>query len=116
MKVTIAGTGYVGLVTGACLAEVGNDVVCLDLDEKKIRMLNSGEVPIFEPGLAAMVKKCEAAGHLRFTNQGSQSPSCCQSSTTVDQSPRPQESRSSLEKQVGTALAADATPTNVWSA
>lgn len=67
MKVTIAGTGYVGLVTGACLAEVGNDVVCLDLDEKKIRMLNNGEVPIFEPGLAAMVKKCEAAGHLRFT-------------------------------------------------
>ena len=67
MKVAIVGTGYVGLVTGACLAEVGNDVVCLDLDEKKIRMLNSGEVPIFEPGLAAMVKKCEAAGHLRFT-------------------------------------------------
>ena len=67
MKVTIVGTGYVGLVTGACLAEVGNDVVCLDLDEKKIRMLNNGEVPIFEPGLAAMVKKCEAAGHLRFT-------------------------------------------------
>jgi UDPglucose 6-dehydrogenase len=46
---------------------VGNDVVCLDLDEKKIRVLNSGEVPIFEPGLAAMVKKCDAAGHLRFT-------------------------------------------------
>ena len=67
MKVTIAGTGYVGLVTGACLAEVGNDVVCLDLDEKKIRMLNDGEVPIFEPGLAVVVKKCEAAGHLRFT-------------------------------------------------
>ena len=67
MKVTIVGTGYVGLVTGACLAEVGNDVVCLDLDEKKIRMLNNGEVPVFEPGLAAMVKKCEAAGHLRFT-------------------------------------------------
>ena len=67
MKVTIAGTGYVGLVTGTCLAEVGNDVTCLDVDEKKIRMLNNGEVPIFEPGLAAMVKKCEAAGHLRFT-------------------------------------------------
>lgn len=67
MKVTIAGTGYVGLVTGACLAEVGNHVVCLDVDEKKIRMLNKGEVPIFEPGLAAMIKKCEASGHLRFT-------------------------------------------------
>jgi len=67
LKVTIAGTGYVGLVTGACLAEVGNEVVCLDVDEKKIQMLNSGEVPIFEPGLAAMVKKCESAGHLCFT-------------------------------------------------
>ena len=67
MKVTIVGTGYVGLVTGACLAEVGNDVVCLDVDEKKIRMLNEGEVPIFEPGLAAIVRKCEAAGKLHFT-------------------------------------------------
>jgi UDPglucose 6-dehydrogenase len=57
----------VGLVTGACLAEVGNDVVCLDVDEGKIRMLNNGDVPIFEPGLAAMVKKCEATGHLRFS-------------------------------------------------
>ena len=65
MKVTIAETGYVGLVTGACLAEVGNEVVCLNVDEKKIRMLNNGEVPIFEPGLEAMVNKCEAAGHLK---------------------------------------------------
>jgi UDPglucose 6-dehydrogenase len=67
VKVSIIGTGYVGLVTGACLAEVGNDVICLDLDAKKIQMLNRGEVPIFEPGLAPMVRKCEAAGHLRFT-------------------------------------------------
>jgi UDPglucose 6-dehydrogenase len=47
LKVTIVSTGYVALVTGACLAEVGNDVVCLDLDEKRIRMLNNGEVPTF---------------------------------------------------------------------
>ena len=67
MKVTLAGTGYVGLVTGACLAEVGNDVVCLDVDEKKIESLNEGVIPIFEPGLEAMVKKCRATGHLRFT-------------------------------------------------
>jgi UDPglucose 6-dehydrogenase len=67
LKITLAGTGYVGLVTGACLAEVGNDVVCLDVDEKKIESLNRGVIPIFEPGLEAMVKKCEAAGHLRFT-------------------------------------------------
>ena len=67
MKITIVGTGYVGLVSGACLAEVGNAVLCLDLDEKKIRMLNCGEVPLFEPGLEAMVRKCVAAGHLRFS-------------------------------------------------
>lgn len=67
MKITIVGTGYVGLVTGACLAEVGNDVFGLDLDEQKIRKLNRGEIPIYEPGLAEMVKKCEASGHLRFS-------------------------------------------------
>ena len=66
MKITIVGTGYVGLVTGACLAEVGNDVVCLDVDGGKIRSLNEGSVPIFEPGLEAMVRRCSAAGHLRF--------------------------------------------------
>ena len=67
MKVTIIGTGYVGLVTGACLAEVGNDVVCLDLDEAKITLLRQGHVPIFEPGLEAMVSNCIASGQLRFT-------------------------------------------------
>ena len=66
MKVTIVGTGYVGLVTGACLADVGNEVVCLDLDEKKIQMLNNGKVPIFEPGLEVMVNRCASLGHLRF--------------------------------------------------
>ena len=67
MKVTIIGTGYVGLVTGACLAEVGNEVLCLDLDAKKIEMLTQGRVPIFEPGLESMVASCVASGHLRFT-------------------------------------------------
>ena len=52
MKITIIGTGYVGLVTGTCFADVGNDVLCLDVDEKKIAMLERGEVPIFEPGLS----------------------------------------------------------------
>ena len=61
------GTGYVGLVTGTCLAEVGNDVLCLDVDERKIAILSAGRVPIHEPGLAAMIERNVAAGRLRFT-------------------------------------------------
>lgn len=67
MKVTVIGTGYVGLVTGACLAEMGNHVVCLDVDERKIRMLHEGDIPIFEPGLKAIVHRNAAAGRLQFT-------------------------------------------------
>jgi UDPglucose 6-dehydrogenase len=67
MKLTIIGTGYVGLVTGTCLAEVGNDVLCLDVDERKIALLNSGGVPIYEPGLESLVRKGVEAGRLRFT-------------------------------------------------
>src|SRR3954465_5897452 len=67
MKVTMIGTGYVGLVTGTCLAEVGNDVLCLDVDARKIDILNGGGVPIHEPGLEAMVRRNGAAGRLRFT-------------------------------------------------
>jgi len=67
LKITVVGTGYVGLVSGTCLAEVGNDVVCLDVDPGKIRILNEGGIPIFEPGLLDMVKRNVAAGRLRFT-------------------------------------------------
>ena len=67
MKISVVGTGYVGLVSGACLAEVGNDVLCLDLDENKINTLRQGGIPIFEPGLADMVKRNVAAGRLHFT-------------------------------------------------
>ncbi len=67
MKITVIGTGYVGLVSGTCLADVGNNVLCLDLDGNKIRILNEGGIPIYEPGLEAMVKKNVAAGRLRFT-------------------------------------------------
>jgi UDPglucose 6-dehydrogenase len=67
MRISIVGTGYVGLVTGACLAEVGNDVLCLDLDPEKIRMLNQGGIPIFERGLPELVARNMAAGRLRFT-------------------------------------------------
>ena len=67
MKITMIGTGYVGLVTGTCLAEVGNDVLCLDVDARKIDMLNQGGVPIHEPGLEPMVRRNAAAGRLHFT-------------------------------------------------
>jgi UDPglucose 6-dehydrogenase len=67
MKVTIFGAGYVGLVTGACLAEMGNHVVCVDVDPRKIEMLKRGEIPIHEPGLDALVRRNAAAGRLQFT-------------------------------------------------
>ena len=67
MKVTIFGSGYVGLVTGACLAEAGNQVVCVDIDEKKVARLNEGEVPIHEPGLDALIRRNRDGGRLEFT-------------------------------------------------
>ena len=67
MKITVVGAGYVGLVTGACLAEMGNHVVCLDVDPRKIAMLQAGEIPIHEPGLDAVVRRNAAAGRLQFT-------------------------------------------------
>ncbi len=67
MKITVVGAGYVGLVTGACLAEMGNHVVCLDVDPRKIEMLKRGEVPIHEPGLDAVIARNAAAGRLQFT-------------------------------------------------
>ncbi|CAG1014973.1 partial UDPglucose 6-dehydrogenase, partial [Burkholderiaceae bacterium] len=67
MKITVIGTGYVGLVTGACLAEMGNHVVCLDLDAEKIRVLEEGGIPIHEPGLLEVVQRNRAARRLQFT-------------------------------------------------
>ncbi len=67
MKVTIYGSGYVGLVTGTCLAQVGNDVLCVDIDPDKVDRLNSGECPIYEPGLEEMMRSNHAAGRLRFS-------------------------------------------------
>ena len=67
MKLTIIGTGYVGLVTGACFAEVGHTVICVDNDLKKVEMLRAGGIPIYEPGLEEMVKRHVASGRLSFT-------------------------------------------------
>ena len=73
MKVSIVGTGYVGLVTGACLAEVGNEVLCLDVDARKIAMLKQGEIPIYEPGLKEIVRANAAGGRLAFTTDAIES-------------------------------------------
>ena len=67
MKITVIGSGYVGLVTGACLADYGNSVVCMDIDQQKVDLLNAGGVPIHEPGLEELIKKNIAAGRLSFT-------------------------------------------------
>ncbi|QID17395.1 UDP-glucose/GDP-mannose dehydrogenase family protein [Nitrogeniibacter mangrovi] len=67
MKITVIGSGYVGLVSGACLADVGNDVMCLDVDPAKIKILEDGGIPIHEPGLEEMVRRNVAAGRLSFT-------------------------------------------------
>jgi UDPglucose 6-dehydrogenase len=69
MKVTLFGTGYVGLVTGACLAEMGNHVVCVDIDRAKVERLERGEIPIFEPGLEPIVRRNHANGQLEFTTE-----------------------------------------------
>lgn len=67
MRITVFGTGYVGLVSGSCFAEVGNDVICVDVDASKIDQLNQGQIPIYEPGLEPMVLRNHAAGRLQFT-------------------------------------------------
>lgn len=67
MKIAVIGTGYVGLVSGVCFSELGNEVVCVDKIAAKIERLNGGEVPIYEPGLQSMIASNKEAGRLRFT-------------------------------------------------
>ena len=65
--IAVIGTGYVGLVTGTCFADLGNKVICVDIDERKIQVLNTGGVPIYEPGLEEVIRRNMAAGRLTFT-------------------------------------------------
>src|SRR3954468_15090656 len=67
MRVAVIGTGYVGLVTGTCLADVGHDVVCVDIDKAKVAKLRKGETPIYEPGLTEVIHRASKAGRLHFT-------------------------------------------------
>ena len=67
MKISAIGTGYVGLVTAACLAELGNDVACIDINQEKIKMLKNGRIPIYEPGLEDMVQRNYSNGRLSFS-------------------------------------------------
>ena len=67
MKICMIGTGYVGLVSGACFADLGNTVFCVDKDELKIEMLNNNQIPIYEPGLKDLVNKNFSSGRLKFT-------------------------------------------------
>src|ERR1035437_2499795 len=69
MKIAVVGTGYVGLVAGTCFADSGNDVTCIDIDEKKIAALKAGQVPIYEPGLEELIKKNVREGRLAFTTE-----------------------------------------------
>ncbi len=68
MKVAVVGSGYVGLVTGACLAETGNDVICADIDRRKIDRLRQNDIPIYEPGLEEMIRRNQSEGRLSFTD------------------------------------------------
>ena len=69
MRIAVVGSGYVGLVAGACLAENGNEVVCVDRDAAKIRLLQRGKIPIYEPGLEEMVRRNHSEKRLTFTSE-----------------------------------------------
>ena len=68
MKIAVVGTGYVGLVTGTCLAETGNQVICVDINEKKVKMMQEGKLPIYEPGLELLFTRNINQGRFNFTN------------------------------------------------
>ncbi len=103
MKVSIIGTGYVGLVTGACLADVGNHVLCFDVDQRKIGMLRNGEIPIFEPGLKEVVRNNVASGRLAFTTDAAQSATYAKLQMIAVGTPPGEDGSADLQYVIGAA-------------
>ena len=89
MHLTMIGTGYVGLVTGVCFSNTGNDVICFDIDERKIQVLNDGGCPIYEPGLTELMKKNVDAGRLHFTTDTASSAASFPASPIMPRMVRP---------------------------
>jgi UDPglucose 6-dehydrogenase len=103
MKIAIVGAGYVGLVTGACIAETGIDVVCIDIDEKKIENLNKGIIPIYEPGLEVMVEKNTTKGRLKFSTSLKDNIEDCESVFITVGTPPDEDGSADLRYVIGVA-------------
>jgi UDPglucose 6-dehydrogenase len=103
MKIAVIGTGYVGLVAGACLAETGNDVVCVDKDDAKVRSLRKGRVPFYEPGLAELVQKNKNEGRLTFTTQLSRAVKVSQIIFIAVGTPQGEDGSADLQHVLGVA-------------
>ena len=103
MKIAVVGTGYVGLVEGACLAETGNDVICVDKDDAKVRMLRKGRVPFFEPGLAELVQRNKSEGRLTFTTQLSRAVKASQIIFIAVGTPQGEDGSADLQHVMGVA-------------
>jgi UDPglucose 6-dehydrogenase len=103
MKIAVIGTGYVGLVAGACLAETGNDVVCVDKDEAKVRLLRKGRLPFYEPGLAELVQKNRNEGRLTFTTQLSRAVKASQVIFIAVGTPQGEDGSADLQHVLGVA-------------
>jgi UDPglucose 6-dehydrogenase len=103
MNIAVVGSGYVGLVLGACLAETGNDVICVDKDEAKVRMLRKGRVPIYEPGLAELVQRNKGEGRLTFTTQLSRAVKASQIIFIAVGTPQGEDGSADLQHVMGVA-------------